>query len=250
MRGVVAIWQRDMLVFRRGLLGEAITTVASPLTFLLVFGLGLSGVIGSVEGVPYVLFVVPGLISMTAVLAAFDDAAWSMWFHREVMYTISEYLVNPITVYDVVIAKICSGLSIAMIKSLLVAIILILLTGFRVSLANIPLYLAYIFMASAIFSSIGTIAGTLIDKPENLGRVEAVVIIPIIFLSGVFFSLAAYPAFLLPIVRLLPTTAIFAGSRQALLLGQPDPEFLIVLVVSTIVAFVAATIVFDRKIED
>src|SRR3990170_2984059 len=93
--GALAIWQRDMLVFGRDIVSETITTIASPLTFLLIFGLGLGGVIGTVEGVPYIIFVVPGLISMTATLAAYDDAAWGMWFHRQVQFTISEYLLNP-----------------------------------------------------------------------------------------------------------------------------------------------------------
>ncbi|MCL5960310.1 MAG: ABC transporter permease [Chloroflexi bacterium] len=250
MLGAFAIWQRDMLVFRRDILSEGITTIASPLTFLLIFGLGLGGVIGNIEGVPYVIFVVPGLISMTATMAAFDDAAWGMWFHREVQYTISEYLVNPITVYDVVFGKIISGLTKSVVKGLLVAIILTLLTGFRVPLANIPLYLVFIFLASAIFSSLGTIAGTVIDKPEQLGRLEAVIILPVIFLSGVFFSISAYPQFLQPIVKLLPTTAIFVGARAALLRGEIDLQFLITLIVTVVVSFVAAALIFDWKVED
>lgn len=250
MLGAFAIWQRDMLVFRRDILSETITTIASPLTFLLIFGLGLGGVIGKVEGVPYIIFVVPGLISMTAALAAYDDAAWGMWFHREVQYTISEYLVNPITVYDVVFGKIISGLTKAVVKGLLVAIILMLLTGFRVSLAYIPLYLAFIVLASAIFSSLGTIAGTVIDKPESLGRLEAVIVLPIIFLSGVFFSITAYPQFMQPVVRLLPTTAIFVGARDALLRGEIDLRFLVILILSVAISFAAAALVFDWKVED
>lgn len=82
MRGAICIRQRDMLVVRRNLLAEATTVLAFPLTFFLTFGLGLKGYIQEVEGVSYAIFVVPGLISMTAVLAAFDDSAWGMWFHR------------------------------------------------------------------------------------------------------------------------------------------------------------------------
>ena len=49
---------------------------------------------------------VPGLISMTAILAAFDDGSWGMWFHRIVQKTIEEYRVDPITVTEIIIGKI------------------------------------------------------------------------------------------------------------------------------------------------
>ena len=63
MYGAVCVWQRDMRVLRRSWISEVLSVVAFPLTFFLTFGLGLKGYIQDIEGVPYAIFVVPGLIS-------------------------------------------------------------------------------------------------------------------------------------------------------------------------------------------
>src|SRR6266702_7336696 len=151
-RGAFSIWGRDMLVLRRSLFSELLAVIAYPLTLYLAFGIGLKGYIADVEGVPYSLFIAPGLISMTAVNAAFDESAWSMWFHRKVQRTIEEYRVTPITVYDIVIGKIFSGFSQGAIKGVAVAVVIFVLTPFRFQLSYLFFYLAYIILGSMIFS--------------------------------------------------------------------------------------------------
>lgn len=248
--GARAIWVRDMLVFWRDIIWEMITVLASPLTFLLVFGFGLGGFVRAVNGVPYLIFVVPGLISMTAILAAFDDSAWGLWYHRTEAKTIEEYLVNPITPYDVVIGKILSGTTKAFVKGIVVGIILVALTRFPVSITNALIYAALIFVGSLTFSCLGTIFGTIVDKPEELGRFEVVLITPLIFLAGVFFPISSYPDTIRPYVELVPTTAIFEGARLALLNGIVDIKFLAISLIAAAIAFVAGVIIFDQKVED
>lgn len=250
LKGAFSIWSRDLMVFRRSILTEFLAVTAYPLTLYLAFGVGLKGYIAEVGGVPYPVFIAPGLISMTAVNAAFDDSAWSMWFHRKVQQTIEEYRVTPVTVYDIVIGKILSGFSQGTIKGLAVALIIFLLTPFNFHAGHLFLYLLFIFLGSMAFSCIGTICGTLIDKPENIGRIEAVIIIPLIFMSGTFFPLSSYPPALIPFVSALPTTALFEGARQALVYGNLQLSFLVYLLVVAIVIFAIATFVFNRKMSE
>lgn len=249
-RGAFSIWGRDMRVLRRSLFSELLAVIVYPLTLYAAFGIGLKGYIADVEGVPYSLFIAPGLISMTAVNAAFDESAWSMWFHRKVQHTIDEYRVNPITVYDIVIGKIMSGFCQGAIKGVAVAVVIFLLTPLRFPSHHLLAYLLYIILGSMIFSCLGTICGTTIDKPENIGRVQAVVIVPLIFMAGIFFPLSSYPAAILPVVRALPTTAIFEGARQALLKGGIDGGYAAILIVTAAVSFALAVYIFNRKIEE
>jgi lipooligosaccharide transport system permease protein len=249
-KGAISIWGRDMMVLRRSIISELIAVVAYPLTLYLAFGVGLKGYISDVNGVPYSLFIAPGLISMTAVNAAFNDSSWSMWFHRRVQRTIEEYRVTPVTVYDIVIGKIFSGFSQGAIKGAVVFIVIALLTPFRINYLHLPLYLLVIALSSMTFSCIGTICGTMIDKPENIGRMESVVIVPLIFMAGIFFPLSSYPATVLPFINLLPTTAVFEGARDALLFGNVPAEYLINLVVSAAVSFVIAVYTFNRKMAE
>jgi lipooligosaccharide transport system permease protein len=247
MRGAVCIWQRDMRVLRRNWLSEIVTVLAFPLTFFLTFGLGLKGYIQDVESVPYAIFVVPGLISMTSVIGAYDDSSWGMWFHRIVQKTIEEYRVNPITVKDIIIGKIISGFTSGFFKGLVVGLFLLLLTEFKLNPIFLLTYLLFIFLGCIIFSCLGSLCGTVIDKPENLGRVEAVVIMPIIFLAGLFFPLSAYPENVLPFIKVLPTTALFDGARLALLNGKVDLYYLTLLILTAIFSFALTVRVFEKK---
>jgi lipooligosaccharide transport system permease protein len=221
--------------------------MAFPLTFFLTFGLGLKGYIQDVEGISYGLFVVPGLISMTAMLGAFDDGSWGMWFHRIVQKTIEEYRVNPITVTDIIVGKIISGFTSGFLKGLAVGVCLLFLTGFRFNPLFLLAYILFISIGCIIFSCLGSLAGTLIDKPENLGRLEAVVVMPFIFLAGLFFPLTAYPESVLPYIKALPTTALFDGARLALLSGRVEPVYLAELLISAVISFVLALRFFEKK---
>lgn len=250
LRGAFSIWRRDMLVLRRSIFSELVATVASPLTFYLAFGIGLKGYIADVEGVPYPVFMAPGLITMTAVSAAFDESAWSMWFHRKVQRTIEAYRVTPITVYDIVIGKIISGFTQGAFKGVAVAAVIFLLTGVRFAPAHLAGYLAFIVLGSMIFSCVGTVCGTLLDKPETIGKVQAVAIMPLIFMSGVFFPVSSYPETVRPFVTLIPTTALFEGARTALIAGTADAASLAILALSAAVAFAAAVVIFNRKMEE
>lgn len=250
LQGTLAIWRRDMLVLRRSILSEMVAVAAYPLTIYLAFGVGMQGYIGLVEGVPYGLFIAPGLITMTAVNAAFNESVWSLWFHRRVQFTIESYRVTPIAVSEIVVAKIFSGFSHGLIKGLIVALLIYVITPFRFTWGNSAVYLAFLIPGSAFFSCAGVICGTLLDKPETIGRVEAVLIMPLIFMSGLFFPLSSYPPGVAPFVRLLPTTALFEGARLAMISGRLSARHSIIICLAAVVVFVAAVLLFRRKLSE
>jgi lipooligosaccharide transport system permease protein len=227
-----------------------IAVVAYPLTLYLAFGIGMQGYIGLVEGIPYGLFIAPGLITMTAVNAAYNESVWSLWFHRRVQFTIESYRVTPVSVSEIVIAKILSGFTHGLIKGFAVALVIFAITPFRFPLSSLAAYLAFLIPGSALFSCAGVISGTLLDKPETIGRVEAVVVMPLIFMSGLFFPLSSYPAAVAPFISLLPTTALFEGARQAMVTGSFSIPFSANLYLSAAVAFAAAVLIFRKKLAE
>ena len=250
LKGALAIWRRDMLVLRRSILSEMIAVVAYPLTIYLAFGIGMQGYIGLVDGVPYGLFIAPGLITMTAVTAAYNESVWSLWFHRRVQFTIESYRVTPVTATEIIIGKILSGFTHGLIKGLVVALVIFAITPFRFPLTGLAAYLAFLIPGSALFSCAGVICGTLLDKPETIGRVEAVLIMPLIFMSGLFFPLSTYPPAIAPFIHLLPTTALFEGARQAMVRGSFSIFFSALLCFSAASAFAAAVLIFRKKLAE
>jgi lipooligosaccharide transport system permease protein len=250
LQGTLAIWHRDMLVLRRSIWSEMVAVAAYPLTIYLAFGIGMQGYIGLVQGVPYGLFIAPGLITMTAVNAAYNESVWSLWFHRRVQFTVDSYRVTPISVSEIVIAKILSGFTHGLVKGLVVALIIFAITPFHFPFEGLAIYLAFLIPGSALFSCAGVICGTLMDKPETIGRVEAVLIMPLIFMSGLFFPLSSYPPAIAPFVRLLPTTALFEGARQAMVEGSFNLFFMANICMSAIIAFIAAVLIFRKKLAE
>jgi len=250
LRGSLAIWRRDMLVLRRNILSELVAVVAYPLTIYLAFGIGMKGYIGLVGGVPYSLFIAPGLITMTAVNAAYSESVWSLWFHRRVQYTIDSYRVTPISVSEIVVGKILSGFSHGLVKGLGVGLVIFSITPFRFPPAHLLAYLAFLVPGSAFFSCAGVICGTIMDKPETIGRVEAIFIMPLIFMSGLFFPLSSYPADLIPWVRALPTTALFEGARQALVGGGFAFGFALQVAATALLTFAAGVWIFRLKMSE
>ncbi len=248
--GSLAIWRRDMQVLQRSIFSELAAVVAYPLTMYLAFGIGMQGYIGLVDGVPYSLFIAPGLITMTAVSAAYNESVWSLWFHRRVQFTIESYRVTPVSVSEIVIAKIFSGFTHGLVKGFVVALVIFAITPFRVEPGFLFSYLALLIPGSALFSCAGIISGTIMDKPETIGKVEAVLVMPLIFMSGLFFPLSSYPEKLLPWVQALPTTALFEGARQALVNGSFPLAYAIQVSVMALVSFVAAVWIFRWKMSE
>lgn len=250
LTGTLAIWLRDMLILRRSIYSELVAVVAYPLTIYLAFGIGMQSYIGLVDGAPYSLFIAPGLITMTAVNAAYNESVWSLWFHRRVQFTIESYRVTPISVSEIVIAKILTGFTHGLIKGSAVGIVIFAITPFRFPLEHLLQYLLFLIPGSALFSCAGIICGTVMDKPETIGKVEAVLVMPLIFMSGLFFPLSSYPVSVVPWVRLLPTTALFEGARRALVVGEIQSAYTLQVMLSALVAFVAAVIIFRRKMAE
>lgn len=249
-RGSLAIWQRDMQVLRRSIISELVAVVAYPLTIYLAFGIGMQSYIGLVDGAPYSMFIAPGLITMTAVNAAYNESVWSLWFHRRVQFTIESYRVTPVSVSEIVIAKIFTGFTHGIIKGCAVGAVIFTITPFRFPLEHLFQYLLFLIPGSALFSCAGVISGTVMDKPETIGKVEAVLVMPLIFMSGLFFPLSSYPASIIPWVSALPTTALFEGARHALVNGNVIPNFALQVSISSIFLFVAAVYIFRYKMSE
>ncbi|MSN25844.1 MAG: ABC transporter permease [Geobacter sp.] len=250
MHGSMAIWLRDMQVLRRAIFSELVAVVAYPLTIYLAFGIGMQSYIGTVEGSPYSLFIAPGLITMTAVNAAYNESVWSLWFHRRVQFTVESYRVTPISVSEIVIAKIITGFTHGIIKGSVVGLVIFAITPFRFPLEHLFYYLLFLIPGSALFSCAGVISGTIMDKPETIGKVEAVVVMPLIFMSGLFFPLSSYPENIIPWVRAVPTTALFEGARRGLVFGEMSPVHVFQVSISAVVLFIASVLIFRRKMSE
>jgi lipooligosaccharide transport system permease protein len=249
-RGIVPMFKKVLWQESEGWFIESINTLAIPLTFFLAFGLGLQQYISDVDGMPYMVFVAPGLISMTILLEAYRTGAWGLWLDRWHQHTIDEYRIKPVTTSDIIIGQILGGFFIALIKGLIVALVLLALAPIRFEWAYLVPYLLYLFPGSILFTCLGSMVGTSFSKPDNIAQSQTIFITPLLYMGGLFFPLSAFPEWLQPVINWLPTTGLFDGGRDALLHGAMNWHYLLVLVVSSALSFVGATWLFNHKLSE
>lgn len=248
-------WQRGIMpLFIKALRQEAqtwwmelITTTATPLTFLLAFGLGLRDTIGTVEGVSYAVFLVPGLVSLTILLEAYRTGVWGIWLDQWHLHTMDEYRVKPISTSDIIIGQILGGMVVGILKGLVVGLIMLLVFPFTTSLASIAGYLGLMLLGSILFTCLGCMVGTMGRKPDQIAQIQTIIITPLLYLGGLFFPIDHLPDGAERVVRFLPTAALFDGGRHMLLFGTLSPHYIVIIILFAILAFIGAVRLFNHK---
>lgn len=247
-RGVYPIYRKVLLQEAQGWVNEVINTLAIPLTFFLAFGFGLEGYINNVDGVPYMAFIAPGLISMTIMLEAYRTGAWGLWLDRWHQKVLDEYRIKPVGTSDIIIGEILGGFTVALVKGTIVAAILLMLSPVQIRWEFLGQYLLLMFPGSIVFTCVGSMVGTSFPKPDHIAQSQTIFITPLLYLGGLFFPITALPQAMMPLVKLLPTTAIFDGGRTLLLNGTVEPNYIVVITVSAILSFMLATWWFNKKL--
>jgi lipooligosaccharide transport system permease protein len=249
-QGILPIYKKVLRQESQSWVAETLTTMAIPLSFFLAFGLGLRSYITNVNGLPYIVFLAPGLITLTILLEAYRTGAWGLWLDRWLQKMLDEYRIKPITTSDIIIAEILGGFTVALVKGIIVALILKLLAPISIPLQNLFPYLLYLFPGCILFTCVGTMVGTTFRKPDQIAQVQTIVITPLLYLGGLFFPIQTLPGWLLPFLIWLPTTALFDGGRWAILKGILNIPQLLVLWIVAGLSFWAATALFNRKLSE
>lgn len=197
-------------------------TVLAPLVttslYFLVFGLALGSRLREVDGVPYVAFVVPGLMMLAMINAAFLNTSSSL-FQSKVNGTIVDLLVAPIGPGEILLAYVAAG----MVRSLLVGL---LVYGVAAAFLGPPMAhpgWAVFFAATvaATFALLGLVVAVWAEKFDHLSIFPNLVLTPLTFLGGVFYSVDMLPEPWGTVSRLNPILYMVNGLRAGLL-GSAD----------------------------
>ncbi|HYO66578.1 MAG TPA: ABC transporter permease [Archangium sp.] len=170
-------------------------TVLSPLIsttlYFIVFGYSLSGRVHEVEGVPYLSFIVPGLVFLGLANNAFLNSSSSL-FITKIQGTVVDLLVAPLGPLELM-AGFIGG---AMVRGLLVGgltwAVATLFTGFR--LEHAPAALLFLLLSSYTFSVLGILAAVWAEKFEQINFFPTFVMLPLTFLGGIFYSVRELPS--------------------------------------------------------
>jgi ABC-2 type transport system permease protein len=164
--------------------------VITTLLYIFVFGLALGSRIKQVQGVPYATFLIPGLIMLQVIDGTYGESSSSV-FQGRFMQSIQELLIAPLSAVELVIGYVVSGILRAVFIAALITAIGIVLVH-TVPL-NWALYFGVITLVAILFSALGIIFGLMAEKFDHIATLTTFGITPLVFVGGVFTSIAFLP---------------------------------------------------------
>ncbi|MEM9970634.1 MAG: ABC transporter permease [Pseudomonadota bacterium] len=208
--GIVAIWHYEMARFFRSIIQSIVSPVLSTSLYFVVFGAAIGSRIPEVEGVSYAAFIVPGLIMLTVLQQSIQNAGFGIYFPKFIG-TIYEILSAPISSLEIVIGYVGA----AAVKALFIGTIILVTATFFVdfTIAHPVWMLAFLLMTCVSFSLLGFILGIWANSFEQLNLVPLLVVTPLVFLGGSFYSINMLPEFWQKVSLFNPVLYLVSGFR-------------------------------------
>ena len=210
IEAVKAIYINEMRRTRKTLMQSVASPVISTVLYFVVFGSAIGSRIESVEGVNYGSFIVPGLIMLSLLTQSISNASFGIFFPK-FTGTIYEVMSAPISFFEVVLGYVGAAAT----KSFIIGIIILITANFFVELTVAhPLWMMFFLIMTCIsFSLFGFIIGLWADNFEKLQLIPLLVITPLVFLGGSFYSVSMLPEFWQKVTLLNPVLYLISGFR-------------------------------------
>jgi ABC-2 type transport system permease protein len=209
-RAVWAIYSFEMARTGRTLLQSIVSPVISTALYFVVFGAAIGSRIAEIEGISYGSFIVPGLIMLTLLTQSVANASFGIYFPRFIG-TIYELLSAPISFLEILLGYVGAAAT----KSIILGVIILATAGLFVPLtiAHPFWMLAFLILTAVSFSLFGFIIGVWADGFEKLQVIPLLVITPLTFLGGSFYSISVLPPLWQTVALFNPVVYLVSGFR-------------------------------------
>ncbi len=226
----------DMMFLRHNFWNILIMSIMSPLLYLIAFGYGLRT--GQTDiGVSYVAFVIPGIAALSSLSSSFGSTSTRMNVQRLYYKSFDEMMMCPLSIPGIVLGKSMLGLIRGMISCFLIYALGLFLAP---ELVLSPLVVACILISCMTFSLLGMTAALLAKSHQSMATLNSLIILPMTFLCGTFFSVSSLNPIFQGILYCLPLTHASVTIRAAALPDYLDFPWisLVVLIVFGIAFFI------------
>lgn len=239
-RGVWSIYRFEMARTMRTLLQSVASPVLSTSLYFVVFGAAIGSRIGEIDGVSYGAFIVPGLTMMLLLTQSIANASFGIYFPRFVG-TIYEILSAPVSAFEIVLGYVGAAAT----KSICVGLIVLATAALFVPLqvAHPIWMLLFLVLISVAFSLLGFIIGIWADGFEKLQVIPLLVITPLTFLGGTFYSIHLLPPFWQTVTLFNPVVYLVSMFRWSFF-GVADVPVGVSLVMTLLFLAVCLTLVW------
>ncbi len=240
LRGPWTLFKKEILRFWRVSFQTVAAPVMTALLYLLIFSHVLGEKVEVYPGVPYTVFLIPGLIMMSVLQNAFANSSSSL-IQSKVMGNIIFVLLTPLTYIEFFLAFLFASI----VRGLVVGFVIYLtaICFIDLPIAHPIFIFAFAFFGSGMLGTFGIIAGLWAEKFDQMAAFQNFVIMPLSFLSGVFYSIHSLPPVWQKVSHLNPFFYMIDGFRYGFF-GQGDisPWFSLTVVIGFFVALSILTI--------
>jgi ABC-2 type transport system permease protein len=216
LQAVYVIWLRDVTRFARDR-ARLIGSLAQPVLFLVVFGVGLSSALGGGRifppGLSYLQFMFPGVVSMTVLMASIFSAMSIVW-DREFGF-LREILVAPIDRSAVAVGKALGGATQAMIGGVIMLVFAPII-GVKLTVLGVLELIPLLFLFAFVLTSLGIAIASRMKSMQGFQVIMNFLMMPMLFLSGALFPLAGLPGWMTVLTRFNPVTYAVSPVRTVL----------------------------------
>jgi ABC-2 type transport system permease protein len=205
-----AIYKFEMARTFRTLLQSIVSPVLSTSLYFIVFGAAIGSRIHEIDGISYGAFIVPGLIMLSLLTQSISNASFAIYFPKFVG-TIYELLSAPVSYVEIVISYVGAAAT----KSIILGLIILATAGLFVPLqVEHPVFmLLFLVLTAVTFSLFGFIIGIWADGFEKLQLVPLLIITPLTFLGGSFYSINMLPPVWRTVALFNPVVYLVSGFR-------------------------------------
>ncbi|MDW4500382.1 ABC transporter permease [Sulfitobacter sp. D35] len=236
---IKAIYKYEMTRFFRTLAQSLISPVISTSLYFVVFGAAIGSRIDQVEGVSYGAFIVPGLIMLSVITQGISNASFGIYFPKFIG-TVFELLSAPVNFLEIVAGYVGAAAT----KALIIGLIILGTAFFFVDITILhPVaMIAFLVLTCVSFALMGFIIGIWAGNFEQLQLVPLLIVTPLVFLGGSFYSISMLPPVWQTISMFNPVVYLISGFRWAFF-GQADvPIGLSLLAIAAFTAICLGTI--------
>lgn len=210
LTAIRAIYRFEMARTWRTIMQSIISPVISTSLYFVVFGAAIGSRITEINGISYGAFIVPGLIMLSLLTHSISNASFGIFFPK-FNRTIYELLSAPVSHFEIMLSYVGAAAT----KSILLGLIILATAGFFVPLyIDHPLWMLFFLVLTAVtFSLLGFIIGIWADNFEKLQVVPLLIITPLTFLGGSFYSIHMLPPFWQTVTLFNPVVYLISGFR-------------------------------------
>ncbi len=236
--GLGTLAKREVLRF----LAVWTQTLLAPLVtaglFLLIFSIAIGPSRGAVMGVPFLTFLIPGIMMMTVIQNAFANTSSSIVISK-VQGNIVDTLMPPLSPMELVLGYLAGSVARGLCVAVAITIALALVLGQGV--AHPFWALTFVLLGGAMMGAVGIVAGIFANKFDQMAAITNFIVTPLAFLSGTFYSVEALPESLQSFTRVNPIFYLIDGTRYGMIGVSDGAPLLGLVVVSSVTAALIAT---------